>query len=83
MKEEVKVCLIGSGRAGMIHGHNFAGRVPGGKIIAVCDPVGDVAENAAKENNVKLQIGFMRRFDESFQEAKKMIEEGEIGETII
>ena len=49
MKDEVKVCLIGSGRAGMIHGHNFAGSVPGGKIIAVCDPVGDVAENAAKE----------------------------------
>lgn len=24
MKDEVKVCLIGSGRAGMIHGHNFA-----------------------------------------------------------
>ena len=149
MKDEVKVCLIGSGRAGMIHGHNFAGSVPGGKIIAVCDPVGDVAENAAKElgidlfykeylnvmknedidaviiacptkfhkeitvaaanagkhifcekpmamneeecdemieaaekNHVKLQIGFMRRFDESFQEAKKMIEVGEIGEVV-
>ena len=149
MKDEVKVCLIGSGRAGMIHGHNFAGSVPGGKIIAVCDPVGDVAENAAKElgidlfykeylnvmknedidaviiacptkfhkeitvaaanagkhifcekpmamneeecdemieaaekNHVKLQIGFMRRFDESFQEAKKMIEIGEIGEVV-
>ncbi len=27
MKDEVKVCLIGSGRAGMIHGHNFAGSV--------------------------------------------------------
>ena len=50
MKDEVKVCLIGSGRAGMIHGHNFAGSVPGGKIIAVCDPVGDVAENATNGN---------------------------------
>ena len=54
MKDEVKVCLIGSGRAGMIHGHNFAGSVPGGKIIAVCDPVGDVAENAAKELGIDL-----------------------------
>lgn len=147
--KEVKVCLVGSGRAGMIHGHNLAGSVPGGKIIAVCDPVGNVAENAAKElgidlfykdyhdvmkneeidaviiacptkfhkeitvaaanagkhvfcekpmamnedecdeminaakeNNVKLQIGFMRRFDESFQEAKRMIEAGEIGEVV-
>lgn len=149
MKQEVKVCLIGSGRAGMIHGHNFAGSVPGGKIIAVCDPVGSVAEEAAKElgiglsykeyedvmqnteidaviiacptkyhkeiavaaaragkhifcekpmamneqecdemiaaakeHKVKLQIGFMRRFDESFQEAKRMIEAGEIGEVV-
>ena len=38
----------------MIHGHNFAGSVPGGKIIAVCDPVGDVAENAAKELGIDL-----------------------------
>ena len=48
MKDEVKVCLIGSGRAGMIHGHNFAGSVPGGKIIAVCDPVGDVGRECSK-----------------------------------
>ena len=149
MKQEVKVCLIGSGRAGMIHGRNFAGSVPGGKIIAVCDPVGSVAEEAAKElgvalsykeyedvmrnpeidaviiacptkfhkeiavaaaragkhifcekpmamneeecdemiaaareHKVKLQIGFMRRFDESFQEAKRIIEAGEIGEVV-
>ena len=26
---------------------------------------------AAEENHVKLQVGFMRRFDASFQEAKK------------
>lgn len=149
MKQEIKVCLIGSGRAGMIHGHNFVGRVPRGKIIAVCDPVENVAEEAAKElgidlfykdyndvmknpevdaviiacptkfhkeitiaaaeagkhifcekpmamdenecdemiaaaekNGVKLQIGFMRRFDESFQEAKRLIEAGEIGEVV-
>ena len=37
--KEVKVCLVGSGRAGMIHWHNLAGSVPGGKIIAVCVPV--------------------------------------------
>lgn len=52
--KEVKVCLVGSGRAGMIHGHNLAGSVPGGKIIAVCDPVGNVAENAAKELGIDL-----------------------------
>lgn len=149
MKKTVKVCLIGAGRAGMIHGHNFVGRVPGGTMTAVCDPAGDAAKKAAEElgiavyykdykqvmenpdidaviiacptkyhkeiavaaaqagkhifcekpmamnetecdemiaaaekYHVKLQIGFMRRFDESFQEAKKLIEAGEIGEVV-
>ncbi|MEG1985478.1 MAG: Gfo/Idh/MocA family oxidoreductase, partial [Oscillospiraceae bacterium] len=31
------------------------------------------------ENNVKLQIGFMRRFDTSFIEAKNLLEQGAIG----
>ena len=38
---------------------------------------------AAVDNGVKLQIGFMRRFDDSFREAKKMIEEGEIGDVVL
>jgi len=37
-------------------------------------------EKAVKKNNVKFQIGFMRRFDENFLRAKKLIEEGAIGE---
>ena len=36
--KKVRVCLIGSGRAGMIHARNMAGSVPGGKIYATCDP---------------------------------------------
>lgn len=31
--KKVKVCLIGSGRAGMIHARNMAGSVPGGEIM--------------------------------------------------
>lgn len=148
--KEVNVCLIGSGRAGMIHAQNLVGSVSGGNIVAVCDPVEETAKNAAaqlgidlyyvdyqevlkndkiqavfiacptkyhkeiavaaanagkhifcekpmamneqecdemidaaKKNKVKLQIGFMRRFDESFIEAKKMIEAGEIGEVVL
>jgi myo-inositol 2-dehydrogenase/D-chiro-inositol 1-dehydrogenase/scyllo-inositol 2-dehydrogenase (NAD+) len=34
---------------------------------------------ACRENNVLLQIGFMRRFDRSFQRAKQMLEEGAVG----
>lgn len=150
MKREVGLCIIGTGRAGMIHGNNFNGRIPGAKLVALCDPskeslktaaasVGDVKSyedyrealadeainavviacptkfhceiavaaaaagkhilcekpmamnereceemiRAAKSYGVKLQVGFMRRFDESFQEAKRQIETGEIGEVVL
>ena len=56
MKQEIKVCLIGSGRAGMIHGHKFCRTSSERKIIAVCDPVGNVAEEAAKELGIDLFI---------------------------
>lgn len=38
---------------------------------------------AAEENNVKLQIGFIRRFDESFRQAKEIIDSGAIGEVVM
>lgn len=34
---------------------------------------------AAEKNRVKLQIGFMRRFDESYKKAKEAIDSGAIG----
>jgi myo-inositol 2-dehydrogenase/D-chiro-inositol 1-dehydrogenase/scyllo-inositol 2-dehydrogenase (NAD+) len=37
---------------------------------------------AAKENGVKLQIGFMRRFDDNFRRAKEIIASGAIGEVV-
>lgn len=146
----INICLIGTGRAGMIHAHNFTGYIPNAKIYAVCDLLKEKAIRAAKElnisiyyddykqalldnnihavyiacptkfhkeiaiaaanakkhifcekpmamnedeceqmikaakeNNVKLQIGFMRRFDTSFQEAKKLINAGAIGDIVL
>jgi myo-inositol 2-dehydrogenase/D-chiro-inositol 1-dehydrogenase/scyllo-inositol 2-dehydrogenase (NAD+) len=148
--KKINVCLIGSGRAGMIHAYNFVGSVPNGAVVAVCDPNLETAKSAARElgidtyyenykdvlmddnidaiiiatptkfhkeiavaaanakkhilcekpmamnveecdemiqaaevNKVKLQIGFMRRFDESFIQAKEIIESGEIGEVVL
>ena len=52
------------------------------KPMAMNEEECDEMIEAAEKNHVKLQIGFMRRFDESFQEAKKMIEVGEIGEVV-
>ena len=146
----INVCVIGSGRAGMIHARNFASRISGAKLVALCDPVSEALESAAKElgvektytdyrqvledrsihavvvvtptvfhrdivcaaaeagkhvlcekpmamneteclemnaaadkHGIKLQIGFMRRFDESFRYAKQQIESGAIGDVVL
>lgn len=143
------VCLIGCGRAGMIHARNYKNKIAGAKMVAVADAVEDAAIAAAKElgidkyftdyhailddkdvdavvvvaptnlhrqivvdcanagkhifcekpmamtveecdemiavcekNHVKLQLGFMRRFDSSFREAKRLLDEGAIGDLV-
>lgn len=40
-------------------------------------------DRAAKENGVKLQLAFMRRFDASFVQAKKLVDEGAIGDVVM
>lgn len=146
----INICLIGTGRAGMIHGRNMVTKINGAKLIALCDPSAEALEAAqaelgvdytytdyhealkndqidgvivvtptvyhkeiviaaanakknilcekplamneqeceemiaaANKNKVKLQVGFMRRFDESFQEAKRLVDSGAIGEVVL
>lgn len=150
MKDKIKVCLIGCGRAGMIHAKSYSRYVKNAELTAICDPdeenlkaaqeeveVQDVytdykevmknkdidavivvtptkfhhqiviaAANAGKhvfcekpmamneeecddmirvckEKGVKLQLGFMRRFDKNFQRGKAVIDSGEIGEVTL
>ena len=45
----IGVCLVGAGRAGMIHARNFASRIPGVKMTAVADTMEDSAKRAAEE----------------------------------
>jgi len=45
----IGVCVVGSGRAGKIHAKNFAGNVPGARLIAMVDPLEDVARAACEE----------------------------------
>lgn len=145
-RNKVRVCLIGCGRAGMIHAKSYAGHVRNAQLIAVCDPFEenlhnacteysvkycytdyhDVMKNpeidavivvtptqfhhdiviaaarakkhvfcekpmavdekecdemiaACAENGVKLQLGFMRRFDKNFRRGKELIDQGHIG----
>ena len=49
----IGVCVVGSGRAGMIHAKNFAGRVHGAELVAMVDPVEDVARAACKELGIE------------------------------
>ena len=49
MTERIRICLIGTGRAGMIHGRNFAGRIKNAELIALCDPSKESLETAQKE----------------------------------
>lgn len=42
----------------------------------------EVMIEAAQRNKVNLQIGFMRRFDRGFKEAKQRILQGEIGDLV-
>ena len=145
--KKVRVCLIGCGRAGLIHMRNFAGSVKNAELIALCDvfeeniraarqevdvkyvysdykdalrneeidavvvvtptkfhrdiviaaaeagkhvfcekPMAESAREcdemieACRRNNVKLQIGFMRRFDRNFRRGKALIDAGAVGQ---
>jgi len=52
-KQIKKVCLIGAGRAGMIHARSFRHNVPGFTIAAVVDPVEEAAVAACKELDIR------------------------------
>lgn len=39
--------------------------------------------DAAVEGGIKFQVGYMRKFDPAYREAKRMIEEGEIGGPVV
>lgn len=148
---KLAVAVIGAGRAGLIHAHNFAaGRVAGASLATVVEPVESVRWRACQElclaraegdyrdvlrdatiaavivatpsathceivvaaaaagkhilcekpmaltvadcdrmlaavdqAGVKLQIGFMRRFDPDFLEAKELLDRGKIGRAVL
>ncbi len=52
MNKKLKICLIGCGRAGMIHARNYAGNVRGAELIAFCDPSAECLDAATAEIEV-------------------------------
>jgi myo-inositol 2-dehydrogenase/D-chiro-inositol 1-dehydrogenase/scyllo-inositol 2-dehydrogenase (NAD+) len=75
MNDKIRVCLIGCGRAGLIHAKSYAGPVDGAELIAVCD---------ADENNVEAaqRIANVRYFYTDYREALKY-EEGAAGDGLL
>jgi len=148
--EKIRFCLIGAGRAGMVHARNIFHNIQNAEVTAIVENNGQLLEErgselqtknlfkdidsalskdifdavvigaptfthhdytvtcakakkhvfcekpmavteadagemikACKENNVKLQIAFMRRFDSLFIKAKEIIDSGKLGEPVI
>jgi predicted dehydrogenase len=149
-RKKLGICVIGSGRAGMIHARNFARGVARARLVALADAHAPTLQEAQRElevetgysdfkealadpkvdavvvvtptslhrdivlqaaragkhvlcekpmamntrecdemvaacdaAKVKLQIGFMRRYDASFRAAKERLAAGEIGEVVL
>ena len=57
MKNQVQICMIGAGRVGKNHSRAITRHVPGGKIVALVDPMTSVREETA------LEFGIDKQFD--------------------
>jgi len=49
----IGICVIGSGRAGLIHARNFARQVPGARLAALVDPQPEALAAAGRELGVE------------------------------
>ena len=53
MVNEVRVCLVGAGRAARVHANTLTAHVPSGKLIAVVDSVTDTLNATADEYGIE------------------------------
>ena len=78
--DAVVICSVSETHARLITDAARAGKhIFCEKPIALDLPKIDAALAAVDETGVKLQIGFQRRFDPSFREAKQIIASGKVG----
>lgn len=47
--EPVRICVVGGGRAGLVHGRNFAHFVAGATVTAVVEPVEEAGKAASAQ----------------------------------
>ncbi len=84
---DVEALVIASSHQGHLEGIQAAARqrkdVFCEKPIATTLADADTAISAVAEAAVRLQIGFMRRYDRAYAEAKRRIDAGEIGDPVL
>lgn len=56
MKTPIRICMIGAGRVGKNHSRAITRHVPGGKIVALVDPMVEVREETAREFEIENQF---------------------------
>ena len=42
MSTEIRICMVGAGRVAKVHANSLINHVPGGKLVAMVDPVEEV-----------------------------------------
>lgn len=62
MKSQVRICMIGAGRVGKNHSGIINTNLPGGKIVALVDPMEAIRQETAAEYGIESQFS-------SFEEA--------------
>jgi len=67
MAEQIRVCLIGAGRAAKVHAHSLVNYIPEGKLVSIVDPNPQALEATADE------FGIQRRFS-SLEDALSEVE---------
>ncbi len=74
MSEEMRVCVVGAGRAGMMHAENFRWRVPHAGLAGVVDVEPELARQAAAELDL---------VDASYTSLEQALESADIDAVVI
>ena len=86
-RSDVRVVVIASPRR--FHAEQAIGALSRGKDVLLEKPMGLSLEEcdriiaAAKHGRSRLQIGFMRRYDSAYAEAKRLLSSGALGQALL
>ena len=86
-RSDVRVVVIASPRR--FHAEQAIGALSRGKDVLLEKPMGLSLEEcdriiaAAKHGQSRLQIGFMRRYDSAYAEAKRLLSSGALGQALL